>query len=890
MKRHHVFFTLLIILSLSTAYVYAAQTAPYKNASLPVDERVADLISRMTLEEKIAQLNNYFPAWLAREGKTVEDVLTSKGVGGITLVDSFTGEMSSAAEESAVSANKIQRVIIEKTRLGIPAIIHSEACHGLTAYGATSFPHAIALAATFNENLMGRVSDVIATETRVSGFRQVLSPVVNIARDPRWGRTQETYGEDPYLTSRMGVAFCTGFTRQGIITTPKHFVANFGDGGRDSNAIHFSERLLREVYFPAYKACIQEAGALSVMPAFNTVDGRPCNASHWLLTDILRTDWGFEGYTVCDYDAIVEVMSLHKTASSKEEAAAQAILAGMDRELPAPNVYESPLLDAVSHGLISEWDIDKSVRRILTVKFRLGLFENPYVDPDETRGNYDSPEHRALALQAARECIVLMKNADGTLPLNTALGTIAVIGPDADVAKLGNYSGYGMPTVSILQGIKNHVSGATKVIHEHGTYFVEYKYPAIPPEHFFHRENGSLKPGLKGEYYDSLEPEGEPAFIRIDENIAFDWGGGIAHPDLGADVFSVRWTGVMRAPVTGPCTLSFTSNDGARIRFDDNLLLDNWNDRGNPTDYFRVNLEKGREYDISIEYYENKWNARAILGWDLGFAESEGTKIARAAKAAAEADAAVIMTTIVEGEFWDRGDLNLPGYQEKLISAVAATGTPTIVVLVGGSAITMNKWLADADAIVNAWYPGEEGGNAVAEVLFGKYNPAGRLPITFPRDVSQLPLHYNYKPSGRGFDYVSMSAVPQFPFGYGMSYTTFEYGALSFDRQTIRPDGSVTVSVDVTNTGDREGDEVVQLYLHDEIASVSRPVKELKGFKRLTLKSGETKRVSFTLGPDKLSMFDEGMNHVVEPGTFRVMIGASSSDIRAEGTFDVAGN
>lgn len=864
-----------------------AETMPaYKNPSLTIDQRVEDLLSRMTIEEKVAQLVNLFPPELALQNKTIDDVLTGDGIGGVTRVDVFSGRTANSARESAMIVNEVQKKLIENTRLGIPAIIHNEALHGLTAKGATSFPQAIGLAATFNDGLMAEVSAAIASETQASGYRQVLSPVVNIARDVRWGRIQETYGEDPCLSSRMGIAYCKSFTDLGIITTPKHFVANFGDGGRDSNAIHFSERLLREIYFPAYKACIFEGGALSVMPAFNSYDGRPCNASRWLLTDILRDEWGFEGFTVCDYDALIEIITLHQTAANKKEAAVQALRAGLDRELPAANVYGEALIEAIREGMIEESVLDTSVRRILAVKFSLGLFENPYVDTESADKIYNAPEHRKLALQAARESIVLLKNSN-VLPLNKDLKKIAVIGADADVAKLGSYSGHGMETVSILQGIKNAVSTETTVVHETGTDHTEYRLPTIPADHFYHEANGSLVPGLYAEYFNNTELEGKPEVVRTEETIGFEWGSISPDPAINNDFFSARWTGKLKAPVDGVVTLSLSGSDGVRLYFDNVLLFENWRDRGFPTDYIPVSLEKGRLYDIRVEYYEGKWGADMFLGWDLGFEQQEREKMARAADTARAADAAIIVTSIEEGEFRDRAHLTLPGFQEQLISEIAATGTPTIVILVTGSAVSMTNWLADAAAIVEAWYPGEEGGNAVADVLFGNYNPGGRLPITFPRSAAQLPLYYNYKPSGRGYDYMDTSAVPLYPFGYGLSYTTFTYSDIRFDKTTVRAGQQVTVSVDITNSGSMRGDEVAQLYLHDEIASVSRPIKELKDFARITLNPGETKTVDLTVTAEDMTMLDEGMNRVIEPGEFRVMVGSSSEDIRGEGIFTV---
>jgi len=465
-----------------------------------------------------------------------------------------------------------------------------------------------------------------------------------------------------------------------------------------------------------------------------------------------------------------------------------------------------------------------------------------------------------------------------------------VIGPDADRAQLGNYSGFGIPTVSILEGIRNKVSPDTEVVHEPGTDFTGFKFPAIPPEHFFHTENGKTEPGLRAEYFNNMGLEGKPLIERIEENIDFNWGGKSPDPAINVDFFSARWTGMLRSPYTGTCTLSLTSGDGVRFYFDGELLLDNWEDRLSTTDYFTVNIEEGKEYGITIEFYENKWGAQAHLGWDIGFEEEENKKILHAVQAAETSDAAVIVTSIIEGEFQDRAHLDLPGYQERLIKAVAHTGTPTVVVLVGGSAVTMGNWLADVQAVVEAWYPGEEGGNAVADVLFGDYNPAGRLPITFPRSVAQLPLYYNYKPSGRGYDYIGMIAIPLFPFGYGLSYTGFEYGNLRFSDEKISPSGTVAITLDVSNTGEMKGDEVVQLYVHDVIGSVSRPVKELKGFTRVTLDPGETETVRFTLTPEELKMLNEDMEWVVEPGEFHVMIGGSSDDIRLDGFFEVTGD
>jgi beta-glucosidase len=853
--------------------VRAQATQPdYRNPALPVEKRVADLLGRMTLEEKLAQLRNVQQPRVA--------TLPKEGVGGITGVPS--GRTAAGGLENMVAgSNAVQKQIIDNSRLGIPVIIHDEALHGLNKMGATSFPQAIALAATWDLGVMDGVASAIAREAKATGCRQVLSPVVNIGNDPRWGRTQETYGEDPYLSARMGATFCKAFTREGIVTTPKHFVANFGDGGRDSNPIDLDERILREVYFPPFEACIKEGGALSLMPAFNSVNGRPCNANHWLLTDILRNEWGFKGFTVCDYDAIHEIMEFHRTAANLKEAAAQALNAGLDVELPGINAFGQPLEDAVKEGLVPLTVVNDAVGRRLAVKFQLGLFENPYApDIEEGKKLFATPENLAVSLQAARESIVLLRNEGNLLPLKKDLKTIAVIGARANVAQLGNYSRPGSGKVSILQGITNAVSPATQVLSEHGTDFVEYRLPIIPAEYFTHLEDGKPVGGLKAEYFNNMELKGDPGFVRTEQNLNFN-AGGSPNAAIGADFFSARWTGRLRSPVTGKLKLSLTTGDGVRFWFNGQKLLESWEDRFSTTDYFTVHLVAGQEYDIKVEFFEDKWGATALLGWDYGFEAAEDAKIQQAVAAVKKADAAVVVTSILEGEFIDRANLDLPGYQEKLINAVTATGVPTVVVLVGGSAITMGNWIDDVPAVVDAWYGGDAGGTAVAEVLFGDYNPAGRLPIGFPRSSAELPMPYNHKPTGRGYDYAFMAAVPLYPFGYGLSYTKFTYGDITLSRPTIGPADSVVVSLPVKNDGSRAGDEVVQLYVRDMVGSVSRPVKELKGFSRISLKPGESRTVRFTLGPKELRMLNEKMQWVVEPGEFSVMVGASSEDIRS---------
>jgi len=875
--NRHVFligFT-LSTLSVATFPTWAQDKTPaYLNARTGIEERVDDLLARMTLEEKIAQLQ--CTTKKIEWGKNI----TENGLGGVGPL-----LRSSTPAAAAEKANDIQKLVLEKTRLRIPVLIHDEALHGLIANKVTSFPQAIGLAATWDPELMFKIGTAIGREARGRGIRQVLSPSLNIARDVRWGRVGETYGEDPFLQSRMGVAFCKSIESEGVITTPKAFVANFGDGGRDSYPVHLSERELREIYLPPFEACIREAGAGSVMTAYNALNDVPCSAYGWLLTDILRKEWGFRGIVVSDYGSVAGIKEKHSVASTLAEAGALAVKAGLDMELPDVLCYGPPLLDAARADRTTAAAVDEAVKNVLRTKFRLGLFEKPYVDPHIAEAINDSKEHRALALQAARKAIVLLKNDNNTLPLRKDLGSVAVIGPCADSVLLGDYSGYGMKVVTMLEGIKNAVPPSTRVLYEKGCDVGFTSLPPIPPECLFPPDGKPGEQGLRGEYFDNQTFSGKPRLIRIDRQVHFTWAMGSPDSLIPREHFSVRWTGRLMPKTTGTYRFGASTDDGVRLWLDGKLLIDSWFDRGATLDAVTLKLEAGRAYDLRIDYYENDGWSYASLVWQQMFASDP--RIDAAVDAARRADVALVAVGIIEGEGYDRSHMELPGDQEQLIKAVAATGTPTVVVLYAGSAVTMGNWIENVAAIVDVWYPGEEGGNAIAEVLWGRYNPGGKLPLTFPQYVGQIPLYYNNKPTGRGNDYSDMSGKPLFSFGYGLSYTTFSYTNLQISPGQMSPGGSVRVSVDIQNTGQYGGDEVVQLYTRDPVASVTRPIKELKGFRRVTLASGETTTVTFTLSAAQLSFLDQSMTSVLEPGTINVMVGSSSEDIRLSSSFDI---
>ena len=726
---------------------------PYLDPALPVEQRAADLLSRMTLEEKVDQLGSYnqFSGWeewsafgrlsLEKRIEHVKALSAAKAVGiGIGQFSVVLRELPPA--DAAKKANEIQEYARQHTRLGIPPILHDEGLHGLLANEGTSFPQAIGMASSWDPQLLEEVAGAIGREAYTRGTRQLLSPTMNIARDPRCGRTEETYGEDTFLASRMAVAFVRGLQGQGVIATPKHFAANFvGDGGRDSYAIHISERLLREVYLPAFEAAIREGGALSIMAAYNSLDGLPCSCNPWLLTALLRGEWDFEGFVVSDYDSVIHILEKHAVAANKTEVAKRAVEAGLDVELPGSICFTSPMLAGLKDGTISEKAVDEAVRRVLSVKFRMGLFDEGLVDEAKAAVSSHTAQHQALALRMAQEAITLLKNENNALPLLAGLKSVAVIGPQAARTVLGGYA-----------------------------------WEGYAPDRFTNPLQAIIN--------------------KAGEKVA-------VHYAYGCDV------------------------------------------TGDATDGIAAAVEAARKSQCAVLFVGNDRRT--------------------------------------EGESRDRANLELPGAQAELIAAVAATGTPVVVVLINGAPVLMAGWIDKVAAVLEAWYPGEAGGLAIADILFGDADPGGKLPVSLPRSMGQLPLFYNYKPSGRGDDYVDLTGKPLFPFGFGLSYTTFAYRGLEITPANARAIEKVTISLEVENTGSLAGDEVVQLYVHDKLASVVRPVKELKAFQRLSLQPGETRQVRLELDVHQLGLYDARLDYVVEPGEFDIMVGSSSEDIRLKG-------
>ncbi|MEO6610814.1 MAG: glycoside hydrolase family 3 N-terminal domain-containing protein [Chitinophagaceae bacterium] len=875
-------YILLVILSCNYCIALAQPPVIYKDRSQPITNRVQDLVGRMTPEEKFWQLF-MIPGDLDK----TDSVQYKNGLFGFQVSTVSHGDAggqllkynsNESAATLAMKTNDIQRYFIEKTRLGIPVIFFDEALHGLVRDGATVFPQAIGLAATWDTILMNKIANAIATETKLRGIRQVLSPVVNIAADVRWGRTEETYGEDPFLSSAMGVAFVKAFEKQNIITTPKHFIANVGDGGRDSYPIHLNERVLEEIYFPPFRNCLHKGGSRSLMTAYNSLDGTAASANNWLLLQKLKKEWGFDGFVISDANAVGGEVVLHNTAKNYAASGQHAISNGLDVIFQTEYKHHKLFIESFLNGSIDSNRINDAVARVLKAKFELGLFDDPYIVIDKDNG-----KHQALAQQASLESIVLLKNENNCLPLSKNTRSIAVIGGDATEARLGGYSGPGADKINILEGIREKMGKNTKLLFAPGCDRTNEEYRVVPAKQLVFGE----KEGLLAEYFDNITLKGKPALARIDATVDFHWTLYAPDPILSADFYAVRWTGKLIAPVTGNFEIGLEASDGARLYINNRLTIDNWKSQTFKRTLARYYFEKGKRYDIRIEFFDPNGNGSIKLIWNEGITNNWQKKIKEAVAIAKQSGVAIITAGITEGEFQDRALLSLPGHQEELINAVAATGKPVIVILVGGSAITMHNWIGNTASILDVWYPGEEGGHAIADVLFGSYNPAGRLPVSFPEHEGQLPLVYNHKPTGRGDDYNNLSGLPLFPFGYGLSYTNFEYDNLKFEKRGISKTDSVTVSFTLKNTGTRDGDEVVQLYIRDLQASVARPVIELKGFQRVHLKVGESKTIRFLITPELLSMLNNKMEWVVEPGEFRIMIGASSADLRLKETLEV---
>ncbi|MCX7681717.1 MAG: glycoside hydrolase family 3 C-terminal domain-containing protein [Anaerolineae bacterium] len=791
----------------------------YKDPSLPLEERVEDLLGQMTLEEKVAQLCGIMPVAFWGPGGVNEArmrTLIPDGIGQISGIAMMGGIQ---IKRIAEGINQIQRYLVEQTRLGIPAIFHNEALNGLVAPQAVNFPTAIGLSATWSPELVEQMTDIIRRQMVAVGMRQALSPVMDVARDPRWGRVHETYGEDPYLCGAMSIAFVRGLQGpdwcEGVIATGKHFLGyGLSEGGLNCAATHIGERELYECFARPFEAAIREAGLASVMNSYSEINGLPCAASREVLTHLLRGKMGFQGFVVSDYFAVRRLLTQFHVAADLQDAAIQALEAGLDVELPNPEAYPQ-LVEAARTGRVDMALIDQAVRRTLTWKFRLGLFEQPYAQIEQIPALFADPQHRVLSQQLAAKSLVLLKN-DGLLPLRKDLKRVAVIGPHADSVR---------------------------------AFFGWYTFP---PMLEFMREV-------------MLNPEMAALFAPAADEAQPSQPG-------AADMEAVREI---------IAEMLETQDIEAAIR------------KMYPAISVREAIQNLVSGTADVVYEK---------GCDITDPSTAG--FAAAVEAARGADVAIVvlgdrssMLNGTTGEGRDRASLALPGVQQQLLEAVWATGTPTVLVLINGRPLAVS-WAAEhVPAILEAWYPGQEGGPAIAGALWGEINPGGKLPVTIPRSEGQIPI-YHYHKMGSGYQrpeentltqYTDIPTTPLYAFGHGLSYTRFEYSNLRLSPAKVDSRGQVEIACDVTNIGARAGDEVVQLYLRDRLARVTRPVQELAGFKRISLAPGEQCTVTFTVEMRQLGFYNHEMRFVVEPGYVDVMIGSSSSDIRLRGEFEVTG-
>jgi beta-glucosidase len=882
-------FVYVIFIQIIATSTVDAQTIPlYKNSRAPINERVKDLLDRMTPTEKFWQLFMIPGDIKPGDAPKYKDGLfgfqvSAASAGGEGAQQMLQYNATETAVSLAKKVNAIQRFFMDSTRLGIPMLPFDEALHGLVRQGSTIFPQSIGLAATFKTSTMEAVAGAIAKESKIRGIRQILSPVINIATDVRWGRTEETYGEDPFLSSKMGVAYMKTLEDENIIATPKHFVANVGDGGRDSYPIDMNERYLSEIHYPPFKDAVQKAGARSIMTSYNSVNGSPATANDYLLNNLLKKQWGFNGFVISDAGAVGGANVLHYTAKDYPDAGRNAVNYGLDVLFQTAQEHYKLFIPPFLNGQINQERLDDAVSRVLRAKFELGLFETPYLDIKATESANFEAAHKKIALEAALESVVLLQNKNALLPISTATQSIALIGTDATEARLGGYSGPGTKKVSILDGMLQKY-GASKIVTAAGPGRDSKNWNIIPSKYLSTTQDNQTQEGLTAQYFNGIEFGNNPTLQRIDKTINFHWT--ISTPDqaINPEFFCAKWTGNIKAPKTGTYKIGLSGNDGFKLYINNQLIINDWDKQSFHTSLVDYNFTAGNNYPIRVEFKEPNGNSTIKLIWNVDVVNTVEEKITEAVAVAQKSKVAVVVVGLEEGEFRDRASLQLPGEQEQLIQRVAATGTPTVVVIVGGSAVTMGNWMDKVSSIVDVWYPGEEGGYAVAAVLSGVYNPGGKLPITFPVSEAQLPLVYNHKPTGRGDDYENLTGLPLFPFGYGLSYTSFEYSNLLIEKPIAKKGDPINISFVVTNTGKLAGDEVAQLYLRDQIASVARPVQALKGFERIHLAPGASKTIKLTLHPEDFEMLNEKMETVIEPGDFTIMIGSSSRDIRLKKT------
>jgi beta-glucosidase len=863
----------------------------YKDSSKPVAQRVENLLKQMTLEEKVAQLDMLDASSILESSSVISPEKMDK-----MLKNNTFGSIHDIYPVSAALSNDIQKYVREQSRLGIPPIFIEEALHGYQGAGSTTFPIPLANASAWDTALMYNIGRVIGVEARAHGVHLVLSPNLDLAREPRWGRVEETFGEDVYLSSRMAVNIIKGMQgnslrdSDAVIAEPKHFgVHGIPENGSNLSPVYIGEREARSTHLYIFEKAVKEANAHGIMAAYHEIDGVPAAGNKWLLTDVLRDEWGFDGFVISDLGAIALQYNKHFTAATETDAIVSSINAGLNMQFYdfTHEKFAEGVISGVRSGKISQATLDKAVGEILKMKFDLGLFDNPYTDTALVAKVHHSPEHRQLARDAARSSIVLLKNDNNTLPARKDLRKIAVIGRLANVSSLGGYSPRGAHGTTIIEALKKRFGDAVEIDWLNGD--ISPNFTDIPTAAFT-RVNGEGE-GLDVEYFNNLDFSGKPSYTTVEPGLSHYWHNLSPAPGVNLEPFAARFSGYIHVKTSGIYEFSLIADNYGRLYLDDKLLLDNWSDKFTEiTTTAQVFLEKGRKIPVVSEYGKVNNFAGQRIKWKYIGGASLDEINRRTSQIASKAD--LVLVVIGEsadevGESKDKQDLHLNRIDVDMVKAAAASGKPVTTILLNGRPLILNEINDISQAIVEAWFPGEAGGEAILDVVFGDYNPSGKLPISFPKSMGQLPIYYSRKPSASRTS-IDGSTDPLYAFGHGLSYSTFEYSNLSVTPDNPAVGNNIVVSLDVRNTSKIDGTEVVQLYVRDLVSSVTTPVMALKGFSRVHLAAGEKKTVTITLTPEHLSLLNIDMKRVTEPGEFEIMAGSSSSDIRLKTTITVS--
>lgn len=878
------FLKLLPLLAILFIVSCNSSEPPYKNSSLPIEKRIKDLMSRMTLEEKAAQLD------MLSANDILSDATNFKEDQIIHFIDSMCiGSIHDFYPKTAALSNEIQRRAVENSRLSIPVLFIEEGLHGYCGVGSTNFPVPIGSASSWDTTLVYNIGRAIATESRAHGIHFLLCPNLDLAREPRWGRTEETYGEDVYLNSRMAVNMVKGMQgadlkdNNTVVAEPKHFgVHGIPESGSNTGPVFIGEREARSTHLYVFEKAVTEGKARGIMAAYHDIDGIPCISAPWLLTDLLRKEWGFEGMVVTDLGAIRRLVAPHYTAVDPKDAVAQAINAGLDMQFYdfPHDVFQTAVVEAAKDGTIPKDKLDRAVYSVLKVKFELGLFENPYTDESLISKVFRNEDHRKLALEAGRKSIILLKNEGNILPLSKNIKKLALIGNLANISSIGGYGPREAKGVTVYDALKKKYGENIQIdLIQTG---ISSQYETVSSEWLFN----TVRPAQKGvyvEYFNSKDLSGKPAYTAIEDKIQGYWHNLSPAPGISPENFSARYSASISVPVDGIYEFTISSIGAIKLYLNDKLVINNWDQNSRRGRAERVELKKGQRFPVKVEYAKTGENASVELRWRIIEYKNNKEYCDRVTRAVATYDAAVVVlgeTDREVGEGKDRQNLNLKPMDVEMLEAAAKGGKPFVSVLLNGRPLVFTPVVENSAAVLEAWFPGESGGEAITDVLFGDYNPSGKLTVSIPKYQGQLPIYYSKKPSSFR-NYTDGNGDPLFVFGHGLSYSNFEYSNFTINPAEPVIKDVITVTVDVKNTSATDGVETVQLYVRDKIASVATPIKALKGFSQVFLKAGETKTITMLIRPEEhLWLINQNMKRVVEPGDFDFMIGASSSDIK----------